>query len=332
MARSHPATLLTIAQRALARAVSPNDGIVVAVSGGPDSMALLHTLGMLAGEHAIRLVAHGVDHGLRKEATAELDLAAALAERLHVPFTRTTLALAAGSNLQARARAARYDALEHVRASTPARYIATAHHADDRAETILLRLLRGSSVRGLGVLPLADESRFRPLIEARKQDILAHLTRHGIAFATDPSNTNSRYLRVRVRQELMPLLGAMNPRIVERLAALADEAMQLPKGDALPLATREAIRRLQSGLAPQKMRVSLPGGLVISREQTNHGEDSPSESMAEPTHDPPHGLIGDTDRAVKSLRAKADQAQPLVEAHGNQGTVESVGPKVRGAR
>ncbi len=334
MAQSHPATLLTIARRALKRAVSPNDAIVVAVSGGPDSMAMLSVLAMLAGDCSIRLIAHGVDHGLRTEAQAELDLAERLAERFSVPFTRTCLVVSTGANLQARARMARYEALEEVRATHNARFIATAHHADDRAETVLLRLLRGSSVAGLGVLPLADGHRLRPLIEARKEDVTAHLTRHRIPFATDPSNTNPRYLRSRVRQELLPLLATMNPRIVERLTALADEALLLPKGEPLPRATREALRTMYSSTSPRKMRVSLPGGLVISRDQTNH-----NESVLSPAPDL-RGLIGDPDRAVKSLRAKAVKAQPLVEAVGNQGTVgnrgtvESGGPKfeARGKR
>ncbi len=269
MARSHPPTLLTIARRALQRTVAPNDTIVAAVSGGPDSMAMLHVLATLAHELSFVVIAHGVDHGLRPAAAEELDLAASLAERLRVRFTRTHLSLDAGGNLQARARAARVDALEEVRLATGARFIATAHHADDRAETVLLRLLRGSSISGLGVLPVVDGPRLRPLIEARKSDIDAHLTRHAIAFATDPSNVNPRYLRTRVRHDLLPLLASLNPRIVQRLTSLADEALLLPKEAALPRATREALRRLFAGDAPKKMRVTLPGGLVLSGGQTN---------------------------------------------------------------
>jgi tRNA(Ile)-lysidine synthase len=239
---------LTIARRALRRAVAPGDTIIAAVSGGPDSMAMLHVLATLAHEFPFVVIAHGVDHGLRREAAQELALAASLAERLRVPFTQTRVSLSRGGNVQARARAARIDALDRVRLDTGARFVATAHHADDRAETVLLRLVRGSSLSGLGVLPLVDGSRLRPLIEARKSDINAHLARHAIAFATDPSNADPRFLRARVRQDLLPALLSLNPRIVEGLTSLADEARLLPRENALPRATRPRKQRVRVGL------------------------------------------------------------------------------------
>jgi tRNA(Ile)-lysidine synthase len=214
------------------------------------------------------LVSHGVDHGLRPEASAELDLAAEHAERLGVAFARTTLSVPPGGNLQARARAARYGALEVAQQAAGAALLATAHHADDRAETVLLRLLRGAGPKGLAVLPARAGSRIRPLLRARKVDVLAHLERHRIAFAEDPSNRDRRYLRARVRDEVLPLLVELSPGIVGHLNALADalvagdedEALaRLPAmpglGRAQRTLLRRALERKQRGA-----RVLLKGG------------------------------------------------------------------------
>jgi tRNA(Ile)-lysidine synthase len=217
--------LLTIAERALTDEIGVKKGerVLVAVSGGADSMALLSVLARLAPKRGFTLVAHGVDHGLRPEANAELDLARDFAHGLGVPFERTRVQVGAGGNLQARARAARYAALAHALETNGAVWIATAHHADDRAETLLLRLLRGSSPAGLAVLPACASNRIRPLIRARKRDVLAHVTRHRVPFSDDPSNQDLRFVRVRVRQQLMPLLESISPRIVEHLNNLADD-------------------------------------------------------------------------------------------------------------
>lgn len=236
MARSHPPSLLTVARRTLREECGPLQGrtIVAAVSGGGDSQALLSALSRLGPELGFALLAHGVDHGLRPEAARELDLAEALAIRLGVPFGRTRLELGRGGNLQARARAARYAAL---RAAAAAHHglIATAHHADDRAETVLLRLLRGAGPRGLAVLPARAHDVVRPLIRVSKGDVQLHLQRHRLEFADDPSNLDAAFLRVRVRRELMPLLRNLSPQIVRHLNALADalSGAGLPSLDGL---------------------------------------------------------------------------------------------------
>jgi tRNA(Ile)-lysidine synthase len=235
MARSHPPTLLTLASRTLREECALGRGarLLAAVSGGPDSLAMLDVLARLAPKLGFELVAHGVDHGLRPEAAAELDLAETHAARLGVHFTRTSVRVAPGGNLQARARALRYEALEAAREHLGATLIATAHHADDRAETVLLRLLRGAGPKGLAVLPPRAGDRIRPLLRARKADILAHLERHRIAFAEDPSNRDRRYLRARVREEVLPLLAELSPGIVGHLNALADELLAGEKDEAL---------------------------------------------------------------------------------------------------
>jgi tRNA(Ile)-lysidine synthase len=184
MARSHPPSLVTIVRRTLLEECGPLESrtVLAAVSGGGDSQAMLSVLARLAPQLGFSVIAHGVDHGLRAAATAELDRAEALADQLGVPFGRTRVQVGRGSNLQARAREARYAALREAAAPSDA-LIATAHHADDRAETVLLRLLRGSGPRGLAVLPPRAQGMIRPLLRAAKRDVLLHLERHCLDFA-----------------------------------------------------------------------------------------------------------------------------------------------------
>lgn len=238
MPRSHPPTLITLVRATVRERglIARGDTVLVAVSGGADSMALLQVLGLLRRELAFGLFAHGVDHGLRPEAAAELDQAEAFARSLEVPFGRTRVRLAPGANLQARARMVRWEALEAAAGHAGAGRIATGHHADDRAETMLMRMLRGTGARQLGALPALSGQRIRPMIRARRADIDAHVLRHAIPHCDNPSNRNPRFLRTRVRLELLPLLERLNPRVVDHMCAIADElaALDVPgRGSAL---------------------------------------------------------------------------------------------------
>jgi tRNA(Ile)-lysidine synthase len=281
VSRSHPPSLRSLVER-LARdegLFGRGEIVLCACSGGPDSTALLHVLAMLRKRLGHEVVAHGVDHGLRAEATAELGLAQQVAEAAGVPFAITQLQVAPGGNLQARARDARLEALAKAAITAGASTIATGHTADDRAETLLMRLLRGSGPRGLAVLPptaalpialpegLAERAPMliRPLLRARRADVLAHLARHRLPFAHDPSNVDPRFTRVRVRRELVPLLEDLSPRVVDHLCSLAD--MMLPEVDALaPLglgrAQRQAIDRAQR-LGRKGVELRLAGGRCV---------------------------------------------------------------------
>jgi len=275
--RTHPPSLLTLADRTVRDEAlfEPGSIVLVAVSGGPDSMALLHVLARLRRTLKHALVAHGVDHGLREEAPRELEGARALADALEVPWASTRVHVAAGGNLQARARDRRFEALRDAAAKAGATRIATAHHADDRAETVLLRLLRGATPAGLAVLPPRHGALVRPFIRARRHDIEAHLRRHSVSFASDPSNLDPRYLRVRVRRELLPLLEALSPGIVGHLNSLAsDLSAQITPNDGAevtayipPLA--RSVREAMAALVVTRSstaRVKLPNGLVVSFE------------------------------------------------------------------
>lgn len=266
MPRSHPPTLITTARRTLREECGPLAGctVLAAVSGGGDSQAMLSVLARLAPEFGFRLLAHGVDHGLRPAAAAELSLAEALATKLGVPFARTQLELRRGGNLQARAREARYAALREV-AAPHAALIATAHHADDRAETVLLRLLRGAGPRGLAVLAPRAQDVIRPLVRAGKRDVQLHLERHCLDFAEDPSNKDAAFLRVRVRHEALPLLEQLSPQIVRHLNALADalNGSNLPDFDGLE--GLEGEPELNRAQIAQVLRASRLGRAVAIR-------------------------------------------------------------------
>jgi tRNA(Ile)-lysidine synthase len=266
---------------------APGDRVLVAVSGGPDSMALLHVLAKLAPKLGLEVRACGVDHGLRPDAGDELILAQRFATDLAIPFTSIKLDLTPGPNLMARARDARYAALRGVLEEwkgpirvgrAPRASIATGHHADDRAETVLIRLLRGSGPSGLGVLSPRAPMLTRPLVRARRADIMAHIERHRILYAEDPSNRDSRFLRTRVRQEVLPLLTELSPRIVEHLCALADAAAALgPAADGDVPAFLEGVplgRAQRASLARALMtgnrraRVPISGGKVAGIDLT----------------------------------------------------------------
>ena len=275
--QSHPPSLVTLARRGLVEAKVPKGArILVAVSGGRDSMALLHVLALLRRKVPLELVAHGVDHGLRAEASAELELAGELAASLDVPFARTVIEVLPGSNVMARARDARWAVLEGKAREVHAGFIATGHHMDDRAETVLLRLLRGAGPRGLAVLPPRSRAheppRIRPLVRSRRAAIDAHVARHGLRFAEDPSNASSRFSRTRVRFEVLPLLESLSPAIVVHLATLADQLGEMLPEHAdhmhpLPRATQRALRDLVETRSA-KARIELPGALVATYDRT----------------------------------------------------------------
>ncbi len=225
MRSSHAPSLLTHIKRFFSKEciVAPGTNILVAISGGPDSMALLHGLALARNKFGFNIFAHGVNHGLRAEASAELELAQNLCRKMNVEMTHSNLQVALGGNLMSRARDARFAVLEERAKELGNALIATAHHADDRAETIMMRLIRGTGVKGLAALPGRAGNRIRPIIRARKADVLLHCERHNIPFATDPSNKNYKFLRAHVRGELMPLLEKLSPNIVDHLTRIADE-------------------------------------------------------------------------------------------------------------
>lgn len=198
---------------------------LLAVSGGPDSQCLLsafpHVLKGSRFGHMLHAV--GVHHGLREEADAELDLAENLSRSLGVFFTRirVTVEKKGRDSIQSAARDARYGALRQY---WPGAIIVTGHHFDDRAETVLIRMMRGEGAGSMGVMPMLSGDVFRPMLAVEREEILSYLDRDRVPYATDPSNAKSDlYLRAFVRNEVLPLLRTRSPQIVRKLNRIADD-------------------------------------------------------------------------------------------------------------
>jgi tRNA(Ile)-lysidine synthase len=207
--------------------IRDGDRVVVAVSGGPDSVCLLDILQELEEELGIELVVAHFDHGLRPgEDEAENRFVESLAAALTLPFETKKADPAMGQaspSLEERARHARYQFLEEVKEKFSAQKIATGHNLNDQAETVLMRLLRGSGPSGLaGIPPCREEKIIRPLIEITRGEIESYLELKGLTHMTDSSNLQACYLRNKIRLELLPHLREYQPRIVELLGRTAD--------------------------------------------------------------------------------------------------------------
>lgn len=209
--------------------LAPGVRVAVAVSGGADSVCLLHVLRELSGsmDFVISEVVH-VNHRLRgEESEADAAFVAELAERMGVPLSEVVAEIDPdGANLEAAARAARREAFFRVMTEDRADRVAVGHTRDDQAETVLFRLLRGTGVAGLaGILPVTGEGLIRPLIEVSRAEVRQWLTGRRIEWREDSSNTDLRFARNRIRHELLPHLeDAWNPQLSGQLARLADLA------------------------------------------------------------------------------------------------------------
>jgi tRNA(Ile)-lysidine synthase len=235
MARA-PAALRHLAgraARALAAAGPPaaGDGIAVAVSGGADSLALLHALRTLAGPRRWRLVVVTVDHGLRPDSAADAAFVADHAKLLGLSTQLLTIDPAElerhrAAGPEGAARAARYQALRQAAAAAGCRFIATGHTLDDQAETVLLQLLRGAGPGGVAGMAIREGDLLRPLLGVRRAETRACCEAVGVAWREDPSNADEDLLRNAVRRRVLPLLEELRPgaaRTLARHAALAAE-------------------------------------------------------------------------------------------------------------
>lgn len=207
--------------------VPPGSRVLIGLSGGPDSGALLVALSRLASEFDFKLVAATVDHGLRPEAADEAALAQEQARTFGVSCASLALQVDGGPGVQQRARALRYQALWEQAARESAEFVAVGHTLDDQAETVLMRQLRGSGLRGLaGIQPRRYDGVVRPLLDCPRDAVHRFARRHLRRYVQDPSNHDERFERVRVRERLLPALLEEDPRACEHLAQLADEARE----------------------------------------------------------------------------------------------------------
>jgi tRNA(Ile)-lysidine synthase len=213
------------------------------VSGGVDSLALLVAAAEVAGG---RTGVGSVDHGLRPEAAAEVARVRELARSLGLPFHTESLSLRPGPGAEARARAARYAALERMAREHGYAAIATAHTADDQAETLLMRLARGSALRGAASIRADAPNLLRPLLGVRRADTEALVAAAGLVPARDPTNADPLLFRARIRHHVLPALReAAGPSVVERLARFARSAAE--DEELLTGLAAQALERVRDG-------------------------------------------------------------------------------------
>lgn len=192
----------------LSRLVDPDRAVLlVAVSGGGDSLALLLLAHAVLGD---RCLAATVDHGLRPQAAAEARFVAALCADRGIAHAVLNGRVEPGGNLSARARDLRYRLLEAHRQATAADAVATAHHADDQVETMVMRLNRASGVAGLAGVRRRQQRVVRPLLGWRRVDLAALVASQGITAVDDPTNRDDRFDRARLRKRLEGV-GWINP-------------------------------------------------------------------------------------------------------------------------
>lgn len=211
---------------------APHDTLIVAVSGGPDSVALLHILHQISVTRMpLTLVCAHVNHGFREESHEEAELVRAMAAGLGLPFELAEFdipayAKSSGLGPEAAAREKRYAFLIETAHRYGARGVALAHHADDQAETVLLRLLRGSGPSGLaGMRWKRTEKKvelIRPFLRINKTALVSLCASEGLAYAVDASNLQTHYKRNAVRLELLPELEKHHPNIRQSLLQLAE--------------------------------------------------------------------------------------------------------------
>lgn len=207
--------------------LSGGENVLVALSGGPDSVFLLHVLNNLKEELKLDLHTLYINHGLRPEETPlEIEFCKKLCETLKVPFITKSVdvksfAKEKSMNNQEAARELRYKVFEETAFETKADKIALGHNADDQAETLLMRLLRGSGPIGLSGIPPVRGMCIRPLIEIERQEINRYIQEEKIDFVVDSSNLRRDYLRNKIRFSIIPMMKEINPNIIETLSRTA---------------------------------------------------------------------------------------------------------------
>jgi len=233
-------------------------GVVLAVSGGVDSMVMLDLFWRLSVLQGISVSVAHVNYGLRgRDSDADERLVRKICESRELQLDVLRKRPSKGKNLQDDARLVRYRFLGETAAKRGARIIATAHHMDDQAETILLHVIRGSGLRGLAGMSAKGArgplTLIRPLLFASRKEIEIYAKRHRVRSRRDKTNSKSAYTRNRIRHSLLPALAKFNPRIVEALCEMGKRLKG--EDDALALVALEAFE--DSAAVSEQGRVSL---------------------------------------------------------------------------
>jgi tRNA(Ile)-lysidine synthase len=207
------------------------DKVLAAVSGGPDSVFLVHILKYLERRLGIGLYIAHMDHGVRgRESGRDARFVRKLAKSLKVKAVHKKLIsiknTASPFSLEERLREKRYEFLKATASRLKCRLVATGHTLDDQAETVLMRIIKGASLKGIiGIHPVRRDGRIRfirPLIEIEKKDIIGYLKTRRLPFMVDRTNLENRFLRNKIRNRILPYLARINPRVKRALFNLSD--------------------------------------------------------------------------------------------------------------
>ncbi len=261
MARSMVEQVLETLQKH--KMVRRGDLVLVAFSGGPDSLALLHLLKSWQESLGIDLYAAHLDHGLRGEASAQDALwVAALCREWGVPCTlgywEGHSQPLRGRSPEEAARQARLDFLQETMRKTGAAVIAQGHHGDDQAETLMIRLLNGAGTGGLGGIRPVRGPYIRPLLQVTRRDIMEYCRDNGLEPRQDDSNLSDDYLRNRLRHHVMPLLKELNPSLISTFGRTAQVLQS--EDDYLDRLARGKMKRMAdaAGSRPNGLPEDLP--------------------------------------------------------------------------
>ncbi len=213
----------TIKERKL---LKKRDSVLVALSGGPDSVALLHLLLNIREKYNLNIAAAHLDHAIRAGSSKDREFCRKLCKRLKIKlYSRRTdveaLARKEKMTIEEAGRKARYDYFQSICSKYGYNKIATGHTSDDNAETVLFNMARGSGLRGLSGIPVKRGNIIRPLIEIEKAELIYWLTTNKIKFRTDPTNRSIKYTRNRIRQKVIPELKQINPELMKSLGRLS---------------------------------------------------------------------------------------------------------------
>lgn len=211
--------------------VQPNTIIIVGLSGGPDSVFLLHYLHAKANELNLRLIAAHLDHGWRERSKFDAQFCGELAHQLGIPIIvrrldELALVIKRNGSQEEVGRKARRFFFEQVRQKYNANAIALAHHADDQQETFFIRLLRGASLTGLTAMKPLNGYYIRPLLTITKKEIVDYLNAHGISYCIDETNATDQFLRNRIRNAVIPALHQADSRFSVNFAKTIEQLQQ----------------------------------------------------------------------------------------------------------
>ncbi len=297
------------------------DRVVVAVSGGADSMALLFILHHLSEEFSLRLIVAHFHHGLRAEADGDEALVRRTAAALGWPYEveRGDVRVwreKCKRSLEDTARLLRYRFLDDTAEKYGAAKIALGHHRLDQAETVLIHLIRGSGLTGLkGMAPVREGKYIRPLLFCDPQEIRSFLAQEGLTFRTDSSNRDTRFLRNRIRHRLIPLLeGEFNPRIVDGLVQMAEILRE--EDSVLDSLVEVAMSPHEGGTAYRCDRLTtLPDAIRYRVIKRLLEEIRPAGKTVTAAH------VAGADRLIRSSRPSAQIAVPGGMVRRNYGWV-----------